>query len=131
MGRIKNPRTESGTVDNEKGPNEPDLAYLIKVWSDLQDTIKRTIIKIVRLELREIYQGNARHSMNFKPKAFGVAKQVKTHAENDHQACPLNETHILLQEIYTRFVRISSRLAVSSSGNTSFTGSHFNDRARR
>jgi len=43
-----NSGTESGTVDDDRGQNDPDLAYLIKVWPSLQDTVKQDILNLIR-----------------------------------------------------------------------------------
>ena len=39
-------RTESGTVKDDCRKNDPDLAYLVKVWSSLQDTVKKAIMDL-------------------------------------------------------------------------------------
>ena len=41
-------RTESGTVKDDRGQNDPDLAHLVEAWPTLQDTVKQTIANLIR-----------------------------------------------------------------------------------
>lgn len=44
----ENPRTESGTVDDDCGQNDPDLAHLVEAWPHLPDHIKQDILSLIR-----------------------------------------------------------------------------------
>ena len=44
----ENPRTESGTVKDDRGQNDPDLARLIESWPTLPNPIKQTILNLIR-----------------------------------------------------------------------------------
>jgi len=41
-------RTESGTVKDDRGQNDPDLAHLVEAWPHLPDPIKQTILNLIR-----------------------------------------------------------------------------------
>jgi len=43
-----NPRTDSGTVNGDRGRNDSDLAHLIEVWPDLQATVMQVILNLIR-----------------------------------------------------------------------------------
>ena len=41
-------RTESGTVDGEKTPSDPDLAQVVEAWPQLPEAIRAAVLAIVR-----------------------------------------------------------------------------------
>ena len=40
-------RTESGTVKDDRGQNDPDLARLVEAWPTLSACVKQTILDLI------------------------------------------------------------------------------------
>jgi hypothetical protein len=46
-------RTESGTIDGEKAPLDPDLAKIVAAWPGLPPAVRSAVLAIVRDAARQ------------------------------------------------------------------------------